>query len=306
MVKASAVPSSAHIATVSNCRNCGTIAPGNYCPECGQETSLHPPSVGEFIHEFMGHYVAIESTLAQTLWALISKPGKLTVDYLAGRKRRYVLPLKLYLTVSIVTFVIVGLLGHTMVDMSSKLKDMSDIEMMNGDVFNIHNDTGGMRLGYDKGKFICTGMPSLVCAHLGKRFDHDPKELRAMVADIPAHTLKYWSYAMLVLVPLFAALLYAVYRNRRLVYGEHLVFALHLHTFWLLAVLALSLMSDAVSAWIGLPVLLTIPVYALLAMRRAYGGRWLPLLLRSALLTPVYAILMLLTVVIVAFLALLF
>lgn len=301
-----AAPAPAHIATPPNCRNCDTPAPGNYCPACGQETSLHPPSVGEFIHEFMGHYVAIESTLAQTLWAMISKPGQLTVEHLAGRKRRYVLPLKLYLTVSIVTFVLMGLLGHTMVDMSTNLKGMSDTQMMNGDVFNIRNDSGGMRLGYEKGKFICTGMPTLVCTHLGKRFDHDPKELRAMVTDIPARTLKYWSYAMLVLVPLFAALLYAVYRNRRLVYGEHLVFALHLHTFWLLAVLVLSVMPDAVSAWIGLPVLLTIPVYALLAMRRVYGGRWLPLLLRAALLTPLYAILMLLTVVIVAFLALLF
>ncbi len=196
----------------------------------------------------MGHYVAVESTLARTLSALILKPGKLTVEYLAGRKRRYVLPLKLYLTVSIVTFVLVGLLGSTMVDMSTNLKGMSDTQMMNGDVFNIRDDSDGMRLGYEKGQFICAGMPALLCRHLAKRFDHDPKELRAMVTDIPARSLKYWSYAMLVLVPLFAALLYAVYRNRRLVYGEHLVFALHLHTFWLLAVLALSVMSDAVSA----------------------------------------------------------
>ena len=303
MLDATSPTASSHIAT---CRNCNTPAPGNYCPACGQETSLHPPHVGEFIHEFVGHYVAIESTLAQTLWALISKPGRLTVEYLAGRKRRYVLPLKLYLTVSIITFVLMGLLGHTMVDMSAKLKDMSDTELRNGNMVNIENDSGGVRLGYDNGKFVCTGMPASVCAHLGKRFDHDPKELRAMVSDIPARTLKYWSYAMLVLVPLFAALLYAVYRNRRLVYGEHLVFALHLHTFWLLAVLVLSLIPDSVGDWIGLPVLLTIPVYALLAMRRVYGGRWLPLLLRSAFLTPIYAVLMLVTVVIVAFLALLF
>ncbi len=306
MSNSSTAPTSAAIAKPANCRNCNTPAPGKYCPACGQETSLHPPSVGEFIHEFMGHYVAIESTLAQTLWTLISKPGQLTVDYLAGRKRRFVLPLKLYLTVSIITFVLMGLMGGTMVNMSTNLKGMSDAEMMNGDVFNIRNDSGGMRLGYQKGKFICTGMPAFVCGHLAKRFDHDPKELRAMVNDIPARALKYWSYAMLVLVPLFAAMLYAVYRNRRLVYGEHLVFALHLHTFWLLAVLAMSIMPDVVSAWIGPPVLLAVPVYALLAMRNVYGGRWFPLLLRAALLTPLYAILMLVTVVIVAFLALLF
>ncbi len=228
------------------------------------------------------------------------------MEYFAGRKRRYVLPLKLYLTVSIVTFLLMGLAGHSMVDMKSNLSEVNDTELMNGDFLNNHNDSEAMRLGYERGKFICKGMPTVVCAHLGKRFDHDPKELRAMFSDIPARSLKYWSYAMLALVPLFAALLYAMYRNRQLVYGEHLVFALHLHTFWLLAVLALSVMPDAMSPWLGLPVLLTIPIYALLAMRRVYGGRWLALLARAALLTPLYAILMLFTVVIVAFLALLF
>jgi predicted amidophosphoribosyltransferase len=92
MSKASSASIPAHVATPPNkrtCRNCDAPAPGNYCPACGQETSLHPPSVGEFIHEFIGHYVAIESTLVQTLWALVAKPGKLTVDYLAGRKRRF-------------------------------------------------------------------------------------------------------------------------------------------------------------------------------------------------------------------------
>ena len=135
-----------------------------------------------------------------------------------------------------------------MVKVSTTVNGISDTEMRNGDFFNIRNDSGGTRLGYDKGKFVYTGMPAWFRALLGMRFDHDPTELRAMFADIPTPSLKYWSYAML--VPLFAALLYAVYRSRRLVYGEHLVFALHLHTFWLLAVLVLSVMSDAVSEWL--------------------------------------------------------
>ena len=44
------------------CRNCGTQAPLKFCPECGQETTLHPPTLREFLHEFVGHYVALEGT----------------------------------------------------------------------------------------------------------------------------------------------------------------------------------------------------------------------------------------------------
>ena len=102
-----------------------------------------------------------------------------------------------------------------------------------------------------------------------------------------------------------AALPKLVYRSRGLVYGEHLVFALHLHTFWLLAVAALVLLPSATPGLIGLALLLAIPLYALLAMRRVYGGRWWPRLLRSAFLSLMYAMLMLVMLFIVTLIALL-
>ena len=69
------------------CRNCGEQAPLNFCPECGQETTPHPPTLGEFLHEFVGHYVALEGALWQTLKLLLTKPGRLTREYLEGRRQ---------------------------------------------------------------------------------------------------------------------------------------------------------------------------------------------------------------------------
>ncbi|MBW8760397.1 MAG: hypothetical protein JF586_22645, partial [Burkholderiales bacterium] len=57
------------------CRNCGIQAPLKFCPECGQETTLHPPTLGEFLHEFVGHYVALEGALWRTLRMLVTRPG---------------------------------------------------------------------------------------------------------------------------------------------------------------------------------------------------------------------------------------
>ncbi len=282
------------------CRNCGTDAPGKYCPECGQETSLHPPSVSEFVNHFLGNYIAVKSTLAQSLWVLISKPGQLTVDYLAGRKRRYVLPFKLYLTVSIVTLLLIGLFNALDTRPDAPAPVQLDVKP-NGNVISI----GEAEIKFVDGKFVCTGMPDRVCAHLRKRFDHSPGELRAIYADMPQRMLKFWGYAMFVLLPMFAALLRLVYRNRGLVYGEHLVFALHLHTFWLLAVAAMVLLPSATPGLIGFALLIAIPLYALLAMRRVYGGRWWPRLLRSAFLSLMYALLMLVMLIVVTLIALL-
>jgi len=83
--------------------------------------------------------------------------------------------------------------------------------------------------------------------------------------------------AMFFMVPSFAAGLALVYRNRRLRYTEHLVFALHTHAFWFIA-LAVSV---APLSFIAGLAPLTVPVYGLLAMKRVYGGRWPALLLRA-------------------------
>ena len=292
----SASPSDSSLTNTIRCRNCGTLAPGKYCPECGQETSLHPPSVREFVDHFLGNYVAVKSTLAQTLWALVSKPGQLTLDYLAGRKRRYVLPLKLYLTVSIISLLVISLFGNLGAD-APPLQVKHD---MNGTFL----DVNGATIKYEQGKFVCTGLPDRACNHLRKRFDRSPEELRAAFVDVPQRMLKFWSYAMFVLIPLFALMLQLVYRNRRLVYGEHLVFALHLHTFWVIAIVALVVLPDAVPAVVGAMLFFAIPTYALRAMRRVYGGRWWPRWLRAALLSMGYWVLMLLMIVVVTGLAL--
>jgi predicted RNA-binding Zn-ribbon protein involved in translation (DUF1610 family) len=81
-----------HVA--SDCPNCGAVVAGHYCHECGQETVLHPPSAREFVHEFIGHYVALEGKLWKSLLLLLFRPGQLTLEYINGRRVRYIQPLK--------------------------------------------------------------------------------------------------------------------------------------------------------------------------------------------------------------------
>jgi hypothetical protein len=96
----------------SDCLNCGTAVQANFCSHCGQDTAAHMPSAGEFLHEFVGHYVALEGKLLKTLTLLLFKPGRLTRDYLEGKRARYVLPLRLYLTLSVIFFAMVKWQAH--------------------------------------------------------------------------------------------------------------------------------------------------------------------------------------------------
>ena len=87
------------------CPNCTEPFPDprpRFCPACGQETTLRPPTLFEFAQQFGGAYISTEGALWRTLKLLVTKPGELTRQYLAGRRKHYVLPLRLYLTISVV------------------------------------------------------------------------------------------------------------------------------------------------------------------------------------------------------------
>src|SRR5581483_11717133 len=91
------------------CGDCGTAFSGNYCPNCGQEARIALPRVGEFLREMLDETVGISGRLPRTLYTLLFKPARLTIDYLAGRRQRYVRPMRLYLSVSVVYFAMLQL-----------------------------------------------------------------------------------------------------------------------------------------------------------------------------------------------------
>jgi hypothetical protein len=75
-------------------------------PRLRPDSLLHPPSVWEFAHEVVTDHIAAVGKLWRTLALLALQLGKLTVEYLAGRRQRYIIPLRLYLTASVLFFAV--------------------------------------------------------------------------------------------------------------------------------------------------------------------------------------------------------
>ncbi len=96
---------------VRACRNCGhALAAGDaYCGHCGQETQVALPTARQFMREAAGRYVALDGRLWRTLGALATRPGFLTGEYFAGRRRRYIRPGRLFLVTSLVAFAAIRL-----------------------------------------------------------------------------------------------------------------------------------------------------------------------------------------------------
>jgi len=283
--------SSTHARTDIACRNCGTPAPLKFCPECGQETTLHPPTLGEFVHEFVGHYVALEGQLWRTLWLLLRRPGRLTREYLEGRRRRYVLPLRLYLTASFLFFLVLKLTAGAAGEGPTVTVDGQHVPLAQYEAEAASGAASAPRPHFTisqpvscggHGQPACTGLKRFL-ANAGARMDAHPEEA---LEHMRTHFIGYAPYAIFILLPAFSGLMMLAYRNRRLTYGEHFVFSLHLHAFWFLALLVIALVPDSVGSVLQLGV----PVYGVWAMREAYGGRWWPTIGRALLVSLLYGV----------------
>src|SRR5512140_1528243 len=92
------------------CANCGAPVASRYCGECGQRVEHAIHSVRHFMLEVAEDLTHADSRLWRTMGALLFKPGFLTAEFLAGRRVSYLPPLRLYLVLSVVYFLITGLL----------------------------------------------------------------------------------------------------------------------------------------------------------------------------------------------------
>ncbi|HJX84951.1 MAG TPA: DUF3667 domain-containing protein, partial [Candidatus Angelobacter sp.] len=83
-----------------NCPECGDPLAGKYCHQCGEKPlGPHDLKLSGFLHEGLHELTHFDAKIFSTFRALIFKPGLLTTEYLAGRKRRYVLPLRVFLVI---------------------------------------------------------------------------------------------------------------------------------------------------------------------------------------------------------------
>jgi hypothetical protein len=95
------------------CRNCQTTLDNAYCSSCGQrDLDLERPIWG-LIGDVLKETLEIDGRAAVSIKTLFRHPGKLTAEFLAGRRRTYTSPLRLYLVISISFFVLVAWLARS-------------------------------------------------------------------------------------------------------------------------------------------------------------------------------------------------
>ena len=91
---------------MSHCKNCQSRLEGAYCNSCGQrDVDLERP-IWSLVGDILKEAFELDGRSALTVRALFLHPGRLTHEFLAGRRRSYTSPLRLYLAISILFFIV--------------------------------------------------------------------------------------------------------------------------------------------------------------------------------------------------------
>lgn len=97
---------------IERCVSCHAALSGPYCGQCG-ERAFEPEALS--LRHFLIHTVAhellhLDGALWRTLRLLFTRPGRLSLEYAAGRRRRYLNPFRLLL-IAIVAYAVLSSTG---------------------------------------------------------------------------------------------------------------------------------------------------------------------------------------------------
>jgi hypothetical protein len=269
------------------CRNCGAALSGRFCANCGQAADIHVPSTSELIHEALEGITHSDSRLWRTLWLLWFKPGKLTQEFVAGRRAAYLPPFRLYLVLSVIFFLVASF---------SHAPPAKVATMRGGKIQVVTSQSGCSDIQFELFRSPVWQQRLRHGCEVAVR-DGGASLLHVAVGAMPK--------AMFIFLPLIAFLHMLLYWRPRHRYAEHLLFFVHVHAFFFSAMTLVVLLGSAAEAWPGVaratgilgPILLwSLPLYTVVAMKRVFGRGWGRTLLKAFALFAVYMVVLAITV----------
>lgn len=278
------------IELLRSCRNCFAPLTGQYCHVCGQRDRSRMISVWELFRDLVGDMFEIDSRLWRSVIPLLFRPGKLTQEYLAGRQVHYTPPLRMYLVVSILFFLIASFGGEAsrLAINGERLSDPVAIDTEAQQESMRQCDELEINLG--SGALDQAQIPQIikdVCRRIA--VDQGRTFMKNLYDNLPT--------MIFLLLPLIAMVQKILYIFSGRYYVEHLLFFVHFHSFFFLNLTFSVLLSRVPELFAAQGLLVTlgivawsvyIPVYLFKAMRKVYNQSFWVTLFKYILLFIAY------------------
>jgi hypothetical protein len=318
---------------LTQCENCGADLQGHWCAQCGQPAIEYRRSFRYVLADLLHEFLNWDSKFFTTIALLIVKPWRLTNEFLAGKRVRYVNPLRLYLLASILFFFAVNfgtkgikfdpskLDAKDRAELESDLKDadlppeaLAKLEALlrdsspspapspvtnepspppaptaSSDVASAqpaestHEQKKYGKIGerpfvvFDKGK-SSTPFERWIEARAKEKMGEKGTKMGLFISTLFSNL----PYMMLCCIPLFALVLKLLYIRRRLFYIDHLIYALHIHTFFYAGIMLIVLATigltrfapEAIAGWLIALLWIAFVTQIFLSIRYVYRQGW--------------------------------
>jgi len=315
------------------CLNCGTSLKGPFCYYCGQPDRNFMRFFPVLLREFMEDFLELDSRFARTVKPLLFKPGRLTRDYLEGRRFRYTPPMRLYLFSSIAFFLIAAMLStnaikfnavidpetHTyglLIDDQQLQEQLEGAGIEDSDEIMQAIDDGvaaleaggedttredefttdqivinGAPWHRENNPVIIDYMPDFINDWINNEIEESPEKARRIEDNpnlIVEQIFDILPGTMFVLLPVVALLFKFWYLFAKRYYIEHLIFAMHNHSFLFFSLILTLLLNiggdwftahdlsagESAAGWLIIAVSVWMPLYMLISLRHVYGQNW--------------------------------
>ncbi|MBC5993947.1 DUF3667 domain-containing protein [Pontibacter cellulosilyticus] len=271
----------------TQCPNCGYTFKdtNNYCPNCGQENHDLNVPVKHLVAEFFEGTMHFDTKAWHTLKYLITKPGLLTEKFNTGQRASYVPPFRLYVFVSLIFFFVLALTTESSVKVAGQEQGEAKA-ILPGVTINA-NVADSLEQAADSAALTrlkqLQNTEQLKALSSGLQEDAFMTEFSEKFASFSSHgeeskqkLIKNLSFMMFLLMPFFALVLYLYYRKQDRNYVEHLMFSIHLHTFYFILLSVAMLLGKLFPALnLEAIVLAILVLYLYLALHQVYKQTYL-------------------------------
>jgi len=215
------------------CRNCGATLAGAYCSACGQKRlDARDNTLRHLLKQAFQQLTEIDGKLLRSLRLLLFSPGRLSREYMDGRRARYASPISLFLLANVLYFFAPAITDF----------NLPFVNQVPAATAQAALDPAAADYAQQKAHFAHWGgqVHSRWTAALVERKRHAHAatqpgyDLRALARDYDAESGVVGKTLIIVHVPIIAMILALAYWRRRHYFVEHFVFSLHVFTFLLL------------------------------------------------------------------------
>ena len=252
----------------SPCFNCGTALAGPWCFACGQLGEDYHRSAHHLVWELLEGLFHADGRLWHTMPRLLFRPAALTRDYLAGKRASQVPPLRVFLIVLLLLFVIgeaVSGISHTQI-LQLDAKDARHINDIQVSIYKPWDNA----------------LTQWTRIHVNGAVAHPDQFLAAMLSW--AHDFAFLS------LPIYGLILAGIFIFRRsFVLFDHLIFSMHSLSFLGLLIIVTMLLGAATGGSTD-AVLLFAPVHQFFHLRGVYRTGIIGTLLRLGVLVTLATI----------------